>query len=197
MAAETILLDLDGTVWDSRAWYGETIAQLSGAQTSEVIARLEAGESVAGVSRDYGVRDASLALAAKENCTSIRVYEGVHGTLDRLRKRGTRIGIVSNLSGWLAKPLLECTGIGAYAMATVTPRWGVPAKPKPHGIRKALKEMGQASAEGTWLVGDGLADAKAAQEACVRFAWASYGYEAIAPRGTHKVIADFDEVLQL
>ena len=197
MAAETLLLDLDGTVWNSRAWYARAIAELSGVPASEITFRLEAGESVAHVSRDSGVRDARLTRVAKENGASIELYERVIDTLDRLRARGTAIGVVSNLSGWLARPLLDSTGIGAYVTTTVTPRRGVPAKPKPNGIRKILQEMGRRSCEGVWFVGDGLADAKAAQAAGVPFAWASYGYEAEVPNGTAKVLARFEDVLEL
>ena len=90
MAAETLLLDLDGTVWNSRAWYADAIAQLSSAQASEIATRLEAGESVPGVSRDYGVSDTRLARAASENGTSIELYERVFDTLDRLPSKGNR-----------------------------------------------------------------------------------------------------------
>ena len=197
MAAETLLLDLDGTVWDSRSWYADAIAGLSGARASEIVPRLEAGESVASVSRDCGVKDRSLARAAKENGTSMELYEGVIDTLDRLRARGILIGVVSNLSGWLARPLLESTGIEAYVSATVTPRWGVPPKPKPHGVKIALAEMGRSPDASVWVVGDGLTDAGAAQAAGVQFAWACYGYESDAPPGTGWVLGGFEDVLAL
>ncbi len=197
MAAETLLLDLDGTVWDSRAWYADAIAELSDTPVSEIANRLDAGESIARVSRDCGVRDKSLTRAAKENGTSIELYAQVIDTLDRLQARGTVIGVVSNLSGWLARPLLDSTGVGAYVTATVTPRRGVPSKPKPHGIQKALKEIGRTAGAGTWFVGDGVTDAQAAQAAGVQFAWASYGYEADAPGGTARVLSGFEDILKL
>ena len=125
------------------------------------------------------------------------LYEGVIDTLDRLRARGILIGVVSNLSGWLARPLLESTGIAAYVSATVTPRWGVPPKPSPHGVKKALAEMGRSADASVWVVGDGLTDARAAQAAGVQFAWARYGYESDAPPGTGKVLRGFEDVLAL
>ena len=197
MVAETLLLDLDGTVWDSRSWYADAIAELSGTPVSEITTMLTAGKSVAGVSRDCGVSNATLERAARENGSSIKVYELVMDTLDRLRARGTEIGVVSNLSGWLAKPLLDSTGIGAFVTAIVTPRWGVPAKPKPHGIKRVLEDMGRRSSDGTWFVGDGRTDAEAAQAAGLPFAWASYGYEADVPYGTAKILAGFEDVLEL
>ena len=121
MAAETLLLDLDGTVWDSRAWYAHAIAGLSGARVSDIVARLDAGESVPSVSRDCGVQSRHLAQNGERSGSSMVLYDGVIETLDCLRSRGTLIGVVSNLTGGLARPLLESTGIGVYATATVTP----------------------------------------------------------------------------
>lgn len=197
MAAETLLLDLDGTVWNSRAWYAATIACLSSASVSEIASRLKGGANVARVARESGVSNARLARAARENGTSIDLYECVVETLYRLRARATAIGIVSNLPGWLVRPLLESTGIDAYVSATMTPRPGVPAKPKPHGLRRVLEEMGRKPDPATWFVGDGEADAEAAGAAGVQFAWASYGYETRVPLGTVKVLEGFDDVLRL
>ena len=147
--------------------------------------------------KDHGVSKARLARAAREDGASVELYEGVLPTLDELRARGTPIGIVTNLPGWLVQPLLESTGIGEYAVAVATPRPGVPAKPKPHGIRRVLTGMGREADLGTWYVGDAAVDAEAAEAAPVRFAWASFGYESEMPPGTVKVLACFDEVLDL
>ena len=197
MAAATVVLDLDGTVWDSRPWYAETIARLSDGSASQVGRELEAGVSVVRAAEDHGVSRTRLARAAREDGASVELYEGVLPTLDGLRARGTSIGIVTNLPGWLVRPLLESTGIGEYAAALETPRRGVPAKPKPHGIRRVLAEMGQKADLGTWFVGDAAVDAEAAGAAPVRFAWASFGYESEMPPGTGKVLACFDEILEL
>ena len=197
MAAEAVVLDLDGTVWDSRPWYAETIARLSDGSTSQVGRELKAGTSVVRAAKDHGVSKARLARAAKEDGACVQLYAGVVQTLDELRARGTPIGIVTNLPGWLVQPLLESTGIGEYAAAVATPRPGLPAKPKPHGIRRVLAEMGREADLETWFVGDTAVDAEAAEAATVRFAWASFGYESKMPPGTVKVLACFDEVLDL
>ena len=107
------------------------------------------------------------------------------------------MGVVTNLPGWLARPVALATGVAGYFEVIVTPRAGVPAKPKPHGILKALKEMGQEAGPHTWLVGDSEADAEAAAAAGVRFAWASYGYEALPPIGAETVLRSFEDVLGL
>ena len=183
MAAGTLLLDLDGTAWNSRAWYAAAIARLCGGNAAEITVELEAGANVARVARERGVTNGRLARRAREDGASVELYEGVLETLGLLRARATFIGVVSNLPGWLVGRLLDSTGVGRYVAATATPRAGVPAKPQPHGVRRVLKELGRPAA-GTWLVGDGTADAGAAAAAGVPFAWASYGYDADAPAGT-------------
>ena len=197
MVANTLLLDLDGTVWDGHAWYADTIAALSGTPATAIVARLAAGASVARALRDGGVSNARLARAARDHGASVGLYEGVLDTLERLRAGGSDIGVVSNLPGWLVRPLLASTGIGAYVEAIATPRPGVPAKPQPHGVARVLGELSRTAGAGTWFVGDGRTDAAAAQAAGVRFAWASYGYETEAPPGTDKVLARFEDTLEL
>lgn len=74
---------------------------------------------------------------------------------------------MTNLPGWLVTPLAAATGIDEYFC--VTPRRGVPAKSRPHGIRKALREMEREPVH-AWFVGDGKADAEAAKMTAAPFA---------------------------
>jgi len=168
-------LDLDGTVWDSRPWYADTIARLSGGSALQVVGKLEAGTSIIHLMKDHGVTKTRLARAAEKDGASIELYEGVLQTLDSLKERGMLIGIVSNLPGWLVRPLLQSTGIENYFTAIATPRPGVPVKPKPHGIRRVLHEIGQDANAWIWFVGDGVVDAEAAAAAGVKFAWHPMG----------------------
>ena len=197
MAAATLLLDLDGTVWDSRPWYSAAIVRLSDASAREIETELAGGANLVRVAGEHGVSRARLVRAAREKPVSVDLYDGVRQTLERLRERETLLGIVTNLPGWLVEPLLESTGIDQYFAATATPRWGLPAKPKPHGIWKVLKQMGREADAETWFVGDGAADAEAAHAAGVQFAWASYGYESEPWSGAARVLACFEDVLQL
>ena len=197
MARRTILLDLDGTVWDSRPWYAEILARVSGDSAAELKNRLASGTSVVRLAMERGVNKPRLAREASRSAASLGLYAGVRRTLDHLRDRATTMGVVTNLPGWLVRPVVEATGIDAYFDAIVTPRPGVPAKPKPHGVLKALQQMGREADAHTWLVGDGVADAEAAAAAGVRFAWASYGYEAAPPPGAETVLHSFEDVLEL
>ena len=178
MARRTLLLDLDGTLWNSRPWYAEVLAGISGGSAAELENRLASGENIVRLARERGVSNSRLARAASEGSAALGFYDSVLETLVQLSDRATSMGVVSNLPGWLVRPVAQATGIAGYFDAIVTPRAGVPAKPNPHGVMKALKDMGREADAHTWLVGDGVVDAKAASAAGVRFAWASYGYEA-------------------
>ena len=155
------------------------------------------GTSVVGLAHELGVTRTRLARDACASVESLELYGDARETLDRLRERATRMAVVTNLPGWLVLPVARAVDIEGYFAAIVTPRIGVPAKPQPHGIRKALAEMGRETDPHTWLVGDGAADAGAAVKAGVRFAWASYGYETVQPSGAETVLQSFEDVLRL
>ena len=197
MAATAVILDLDGTVWDSRPWFATAIARLSGGSAVQIMRELEADANVIQVAKDCGVNKSQLEGVAKEDGGAVQLYEQVIPTLDRLRARGTPIGIVTNLPGWIVRPLLQSTGVGNYAAAISTPRAGIPAKPKPHGLWRVLAEIELEVDAGIWFVGDGPIDAATAEAALVRFAWASFGYGSVEPNGTDKVLLSFDELLDL
>ena len=197
MAAAAVILDLDGTVWDSRPWFANAIARLSGGSAVQVKRELDADANIIQVMKDYGVSKSQFEWVAREDGGTMQLYEQVIPTLDRLRARGTPMGIVTNLPGWIVMPLLEATGIGNYAAGIATPRAGIPAKPKPHGLRSVLAELKLKVDVGIWFVGDGTIDAAAAEAASVRFAWASFGYGSEEPNGTDKVLMSFDELLDL
>ena len=197
MARRTLLFDLDGTLWDSRPWYAGVLARLSGEPAARLERSLSSGTSIVKLASRCGVSTARLAREAKASAASLSFYEGGPQVLDRLRERDTPMGVVTNLPGWLVRPVLEATDIEGCFDAVVTPRRGVPAKPKPHGIRNALRAMGREPDPHTWLVGDDVVDAEAAKAARVRFAWASWGYGTDVPPDTGTVLGGLGEVLEL
>lgn len=197
MAQRALLLDLDGTLWDSRPWFADLLARLSGTPSVELESRLAAGVSVVRLATEQGVSQSRLASEARGRVATLDFYDSAWRTLDTLRDRTTPMGVVTNLPRWLVAPVTEATGVARYFEVIVTPRRGVPAKPKPHGISKALRDMGRAADLNTCFIGDGVADAEAAAAAGVRFAWASYGYDTDQPPGTETVLHSFEDVLRL
>ena len=197
MARRTLLLDLDGTLWDSRPWYADILARLSGGCAADLEDRLASGVNIRRLASECRVTRYRFDREAGKSAASLRFYDGVLRTLDDLFDCATSIGVVTNLPGGLVGVVLQETGIADRFEAIITPRAGVPAKPKPHGIRRALQEMGREADLGAWMVGDGAVDAEAAEAAGVRFAWASYGYESVPPPNTDMVLRNFEDALGL
>lgn len=94
MARRTLLLDLDGTLWDSRPWYAEIIAQLSGGSAAQCERSLATGASIAQLVQKCGVSRVRFVRTVKENATSLRFCDGVRQTLDELRERRALMGVV-------------------------------------------------------------------------------------------------------
>ncbi len=197
MAAQTLLLDLDGTLWDSRPWYAAILAQLSQEPPEKLEHCLLTGTSIVKLARECEVSNARFVSKCKACITSLQFYDSVLPTLGKLRSLGTTMGVVTNLPGWLAKPLANATGIEDYFDVIVTPRRGVPPKPNPLGTSRALQAIGRENSEQTWFVGDGEPDALAAVGAGLHFAWASYGYETSKPSRVSVVLDRFEDVLDL
>ena len=137
------------------------------------------------------------AREAEKSVASLAFYDGVLETIEKLATRGKRMGVVTNLPRWLVVPMLVATEIDEYFETVVTPGRGVRSKPSAQGVLKALREMEEEPDGGVWFVGDSVADAKAAARADISFAWASYGYEDVAPGETGKELGRFGEVLEL
>ena len=157
---------------------------------------LAQGKSVLELAKESGVSKARLERAAKDRGSQLALYGGVRCALDVLRERGVSMGIVTNLAGWLARPLVEAKDISRYFKVIVSPARGVPRKPNPRGIMKALNGMECEVDRHTWLVGDECTDAEAAKAAGVRFAWASYGYGPRIPSADVE-LGRFADVLEL
>ena len=197
MAAKTLLLDLDGTIWDSRPWFTATISRLGRVRESEVQAHLTKDANVIHLAHRYGISKQKLASTVHEKENMLALYEDVPRVLTQLLDRSIMMALVTNLSRTIVSPVLEVANLTNYFATIVTPRQGVRAKPNPDGISRALVEMDRCATESTWYLGDRHTDAKAARAANVRFAWASYGYEHKKPLGTEAVLNHFSDALLL
>lgn len=193
-----ILFDLDGTLWHSYPWYAQLLADLSGNSHDELLTRLVSGGNVIELAKDLGAYS-QFKTVANNRAASLQLYRGVPDVLQKLQFQGISLGVVTNLPAWLASPLLNEKQISGFFEAVVTWRHGR-NKPNPKGICKVLEELNVTNRErrSVWYVGDMQTDARAALDAGVRFAWASYGYGGQAqPKGATAVIGDFREILNL
>ena len=188
MAAQAVVLDLDGTAWDSREWYAQTAGRGDPGRSAQALAELASGVPAATVLRAAGYTKTSFGSFCRSGALPLAVFPGILEALSRLRERGVKLGAATNLPGWMAAPMADTSGIAPLLVTLVD--WGATArhKPYPDPLLEAFARLGTEPSAAAWYVGDEERDALAAQAAGVMFAWASWGTGLVAPDGTDLVL---------
>lgn len=116
-------------------------------------------------------------------------YSGIPELLDELKKRGYRLGIVSNKFDAAVKQLKE-----DYFAETITvaigESAGVRKKPAPDCVRKALKELATDAGEAVY-VGDSDVDVATAHNSglsCIGVTWGFRGRQVLEQAGADWII---------
>ena len=187
MTADSIILDVDGTLWDStdtvaRAWNalfreepdldlrvtGDDLKKLFGKLLEEIGAILFAGYSPERraeiLEKCFVAEDEALKSAPP------LPYEGLEDTLKLLAPRYP-LYIVSNCQAGYIERFLEATGLGGYFSGHLCP--GDTGQAKAANIMTIIRENNLSAAV---YVGDTDGDCKAAHEAGVPFIHAAYGF---------------------
>ena len=185
MDNKVVILDLDGTVWDSWPWY----AQLLRVEPEGLASELRAGKSIASMLRRAG-RQTDFRRLARTHSDDLALYGPVGEVLGEVVAGGVRTAVVTNLPRWMAEPMLAAKLL-SDCFDVVLP-WSSTERSKAARIRRAVAEFG---ARG-WYVGDVVADRSAAYRAGANFAWASWGYGEGAPEAD-RVLSDFTELVTL
>jgi HAD superfamily hydrolase (TIGR01549 family) len=193
MGAITLLLDLDGTVWDSYPWYAASLRAGSELSAQEIVERLRAGENVIRLAREFGLSNSRFRSMCAQSVAELRLYPDVSRVLCSLDRRHIPMGVVTNLPKWLVEPSLRSFGM-MHHFATCEYAAG---KPSPTGLLKALAGMNQQPEPRVFFVGDSEADATAASRAGISFAWASYGYTKDRPSSASFVLDSFSDLLKI
>jgi phosphoglycolate phosphatase len=211
--ANAILFDLDGTLVDTA---GDIAAALDallvendfkalGEATARGLvgdgarALIEKGWKVAGApAPDAAALDALtlrwFEIYEADIARSSRPYPGVEATLDALRQRGLKLGIVTNKADRATAKLLAALDVAKYFAVVVG--GDVPfRKPDPRHVRIGLAALGAAAAE-TLFVGDSPNDAHAARAAGLPFVAVPYGYSLgpVENLRADRLVRDFAEI---
>src|SRR5262249_39829955 len=103
LAARAVLLDLDGTLWDSYPWYAQVLEQTGKLSRAAARRRLRGRESIVTLMRECGLGLGTFRAA----CADLRLYAGALESLRRLDRRDASLGVVTSLPQRLALPMLE------------------------------------------------------------------------------------------
>jgi phosphoglycolate phosphatase-like HAD superfamily hydrolase len=190
LAPPTVVLDLDGTVWDSRPWYAQLIGHDDPAQVSNAQARLASGASAARLLKEAGYTQARFKVACRTAEPPFACFPGIMHALEQLRDYGVKLGAATSLPGWIARPMADVSGI--TPLLTTLVDYGATSrhKPRPDPLLEALLRLNTEPGQGTWYVGDGHEDAAAAHAGGLQFAWASWGTTSEVPEGVNLTLRE-------
>ena len=159
MAQPIVLWDLDGTVWDSAAWY----ASLCGSGQGNVAIRLsDAGYTPARFQRECAANPP-------------KIFDGIVECLAVLADRGHALGVVTSLPRWMVEPLLRGTGLST-TFDVVVPHTRL-YRTKRNQLIRAVSDLGDEVSCHHWYVGDTEGDKDSALEAGLSFAWAGWSVD--------------------
>lgn len=196
MARSAFVFDLDGTIWDSYPWYSAILAPDDQAGRGRAISRLRKGASIITLAAEYGISRRTLMNRCSECTESLTLYSEVLETISSLNDAGHCLGVVTSLSGELAKLMLHRVGLSPFFDTVVHPGNCAARKPSPLPLLKALADLGGIPATSTTYIGDTETDHLCATRAGVRFLWAAYGYGQ-RPKGEFSEVRGFAEVLTI
>jgi phosphoglycolate phosphatase len=211
-AIESLLLDLDGTLIDSRADLTDAVnAALvavgqSPQEQSEIVPHVGNGvrrllSDVLGPVPDEDLEKALGAFAAhyERHCLDkTKLYPHVEEGLNFLHRR-FRIGVVTNKPERFARRILQELGVQPYVLSLVGGDALPDRKPHPGPLLRAVNEL-KSNPESALVVGDGPQDIQAGQAAGARTCVARYGFGFRSEHLELKpdyVINDFSELKEI
>ena len=194
---DSIIFDLDGTLWDStaivaRAWTEyltrtehmdiliteERLKSLFGRPMPQIAEMVFPDQSPAEQLRLLDGCCQAEHEALSRQCAPL--YPGLESTLQALSRKFP-LFIVSNCQAGYIEVFLKATGFSKYFKGHLCP--GDTGKDKAGNIRQIIDDYGLSSPV---YVGDTMGDYKACQKAGVPFIFASYGFGDV-PEGTLRI----------
>ena len=186
--AKALLLDLDGTLIDSRA---DLASAVNRTRRDLLLPPLEPAQIIGFVGE--GVRkllvralpecperlQEALVLNQGHYCAHLldqtRLYPGVVESLDRLSQGGWLLAVVTNKPRPFTELILEGLGLTRLLSAVVAGGDCPQLKPDPAPLELALARC-QSLAQDSWMAGDHFTDLQAGRKAGLRVCFCRYGF---------------------
>src|SRR5690349_5610852 len=108
MAPRALLLDLDGTLWDSAPWYAEQLSRDADEQVrlAKLLSQPFGGASVAKMFKSAGFTRSRVSAAAF-SVGPPALFPDAADFLRAYKSTGGLVAIVTNLPAWLVAPLID------------------------------------------------------------------------------------------
>lgn len=212
IAADSIIFDLDGTLWDSSdnvaASWNTAIGRMGLPQLKDIDLTREDMRRFMGKAMDeiaelmFDMLPKNERMEALEKCISYendyiavhggRLFENEERVLERLSE-DHRLFIVSNCQKGYIEAFLKFSGFGSFFTDFLC--WGDTKQPKSFTIKALMEKNGCKNAV---YVGDTQGDCDASLEAGIPFIYAAYGFGGItAPEKAAAAIGAFGELTSI
>ena len=197
-----ILLDLDGVIIDSKqnmriSW--ESVRKITGTNITfkdyfkliglpfeKILIELL-------IKKNFNFIKKIFKKTSISNFNKIKLYPGVKSTLNILKKKKINLGIVTSKDRSRTLKILNKFKIDIKNV--VTPSKKLRGKPYPDQLKMAIRKS-KSRNKNTIYVGDMIVDFKSAQNARVKFVYASYGYGKFKKKYKFK-INKFSELIKI
>lgn len=189
-APTCVLFDLDGTLLDSAPDLGLAanlvreglglphlpLADYRPQASNGARGLLKVALGITPEHADYETHKTAFLQHYQNNLVTLtRMFDGVPELLDALEAHGLRWGVITNKVGWLARPVMEGSGLATRSAVLVAGDSTPHPKPAPDGLLLAAREIGVAASDCIY-VGDDLRDIVAGRAAGMRTVVAGWGY---------------------
>lgn len=175
MAAQALILDLDGTLWDSAPWFAGGL-ETDPKAVDQLSATLRSKGNIVREIQRVGITRSRLLKTAQARSGPPPLFPGMHSALEDILSRGAQLAVATSLPGSLAVPMLELAGLNRLFVSVIHAGLCRVPKPNPTSIQLALAQL-RLDPEEAVYVGDRWVDAQAAKRAGMRMAWVTHGYE--------------------
>lgn len=177
MAADALIFDLDGTIWDSAGWFAAGLSNGDTAVEARLRVELMEGGNIIGALARAGITRNRLLSESQARAGPPPLFDGMREALNSLSERGTRLAVATSLPGTLATPMLRMADLdGTFEIVVHAGLCRTP-KPHPRSLYMVLERLGLSPSPDCYYVGDRASDQAAAAAAGLSAAWMAHGYE--------------------
>lgn len=188
---ELLIFDLDGTLVDSKQDLANAVnaarAQMGLAPIDDGRISSYVGEGATVLMRRALGPEASeaeiaraleffLAYYGEHKLDHTRAYPGVPEALERLRRGGVRMAVLTNKPVRISRAILEGLELAAYFARIYGGNSFEQKKPHPVGVERLLSELG-VERECAMMVGDSGVDIRTARNAGIQACGVTYGFQ--------------------
>ncbi len=178
MAADALIFDLDGTIWDSAVWFAAALCDGNQTNKDYLQAEFMQGANIVSLINKSNLTRKMFLRRAFEINGPPPLFEGMEQVLRDIKQRGTPLAIATSLPGTLALPMLKFVELDDTFLKIVHAGICRSPKPNPTSINVALRSIGVQASSNVFYIGDRLMDEAAALNAGITPVLIKHGYEA-------------------